>query len=136
MRHALKNEKKDGNIPSFDDLVNPSHEGDTDSAGAEVDTDGWADRGNVASFGLYHGFRICQQFRSYIRRVGVGGTQVNWCPSVNLLDKDSDQAVEGFLAGAYLSNPFKNAIPDFENRIELECSTDEFRSSPDPSPFV
>ena len=135
MRHALKNEKRT-EYPSFDNLVNPSHEGEGDSAGAEVDTDGWTDGGDVTSFGLYYGFRICQQFRSYIRRVGVGGTQVNWCPSVNLLDKDFDQAVEGFLAGAYLFNPFKNAIPDFENRIELEGSTDEFRSSPDPSPFV
>ena len=69
----------------MDELVNPSHEGDGDSAGAEVDADGWADGGNVTSFGLYHGFRICQQFSSYIRRVGVGNTQVNWCSSVDLL---------------------------------------------------
>lgn len=46
------------------DLLNPSHEGDGDGARAEVDTDGWADGGNITSFGLYHGFRICQQFRS------------------------------------------------------------------------
>ena len=57
---SMVNEKKDGNIPSFDDLVNPSHEGDSNSARAKVDANGWADGGNETSFGLYHGFRICQ----------------------------------------------------------------------------
>lgn len=116
--------------------VYPGHKGQTYGPGTQMRTYRWTHWSNQGLFRVNPGGGPFEQLLGTIQNVGVQHSQVDWPPAGDTLFEQVDQAEQGFALRPHALHADELAIDYFQDRLEIERSSQKTLGAPDPAAAV